>query len=104
MEKLDSEMNRFHSNKIVQSTDGLENGRMNSKRRQTLLRESNIYDILVNFESLSQSEKITHLNFHLLQIGTLTKDTLSPESNSVPDNANKANPSSVVVLVKHVGE
>ena len=79
MERLDSEMNRFHSNKIVQSTDGLENGRMNSKRRQTLLRESNIYDILVNFESLSQSEKLTHLNFHLLQIGTLTKDTLSPE-------------------------
>ena len=68
MEKLDSKMNRFHSNKILQSTDGLENGRMNSKRRQTLLRESNIYDILVNFESLSQSEKLTHLWMkHLVQ-------------------------------------
>ena len=39
MAKLDSEMNRFHSNKVVESTDGLENGRLNSKRRQTILRE-----------------------------------------------------------------
>ena len=26
MEKLDSEMNRFHSQKVVQATDGLEKG------------------------------------------------------------------------------
>ena len=71
MEKLDSKMNRFHSNKILQSTDGLENGRMNSKRRQTLLRESNIYDILVNFESLSQSEKLTPMGHDFFPFHTL---------------------------------
>ena len=37
MEKLDSEMNRFHSQKVVQATDGLEKGLINSKRRPTIL-------------------------------------------------------------------
>ena len=66
-------MNRFHSKKVVEATDGLEKGRLNSKRRKTILRENNIYEILTNFESLSQSEKIARLQFHLLEIGTLTK-------------------------------
>ena len=79
MAKLDSEMNRFHSNKVVESTDGLENGRLNSKRRQTILREKNIYDILVTYERYSSLEKIANLQFHLLKIGALTKDSLSPE-------------------------
>ena len=79
MDKLDSEMNRFHSNKVVQSTDGLEKGRLNGKRRKTILRESNIYEILTGFESLSQTQKLNSLQFHLLQIGTMTKETLSPE-------------------------
>ena len=78
MDKLDSEMNRFHSNKVVQSTDGLEKGRLNGKRRKTILRESNIYEILTGFESLSQTQKLNLLQFHLLQIGTMTKETLSP--------------------------
>ena len=46
MERLDTEMNRFHSVKVNQATDGLENDRMNSKRRETILRETNISDIL----------------------------------------------------------
>ena len=79
MERLDSEMNRFHSVKVNQATDGLENGRMNSKRRETILRETNIYDILTKYEALTQSEKIATLQYHLLEIGTLTKNTLSPE-------------------------
>ena len=73
-------MNRFHSKKVVEATDGLEKGRLNSKRRKTILRENNIYEILTNFESLSQSEKIARLQFHLLEIGTLTKKTLNFET------------------------
>ena len=57
----------------------MEKGRLNSKHRQTILRENNIFDILKKFESLAQSEKIASLQFHLLEIGTLTKKTLSPE-------------------------
>ena len=41
--------------------------------RETILRENNIFNILKKFESLTQSEKITSLQFHLLEIGTLTK-------------------------------
>ena len=66
-------MNRFHSQKLVEATDGLEKGRLHSKRRQTILRENNICDILKKFESLTQSEKIASLQYHLLEIGTLTK-------------------------------
>ena len=72
-------MNRFHSQKLIEATDGLEMGRLNSKRRQTILRKNNIFDILKKFESLTQPEKIAYLQFHLLEIGTLTKKTLSPE-------------------------
>ena len=36
---------------------------------------NNIFDILQKFESLTQSEKITSLQFHLLEIGTLTKNS-----------------------------
>ena len=43
------------------------------------MREKNIYDILVTYERYSSLEKIAHLQFHLLEIGTLTKDSLSPE-------------------------
>ena len=50
-------MNRFHSQKKVEATDGLKHGRLNSKRRQTILRENNIFDILKKFESLTQSDK-----------------------------------------------
>ena len=57
----------------------MEKGRLHSKRRQTILRENNIFDILKKFESLTQSEKIASLQYHLLEIGTLTKKTLSPE-------------------------
>ena len=79
MKKLDSEMNRFHSQKLVEETDGLEKGRLNSKRRQTILREKNIAQILTEFEGLTQAQKIDGLQFHLLEIGTLTKDNPSPE-------------------------
>ena len=57
----------------------MEKGRLNSKRRKTILRENNIFDILKKFESLTQSEKIASLQFHLLEIGTLSKKNLSPE-------------------------
>ena len=46
LNKLDSQMNRFHSLKKVEATDGLKNGRLNSKRRETIPRENNIFDIL----------------------------------------------------------
>ena len=68
---------RFHSQKLVEETDGLEKGRLNSKRRQTILREKNIAQILTEFEGLTQAQKIDGLQFHLLEIGTLTKDNLS---------------------------
>ena len=51
----------------------LKHGRLNSKRRKTILRENDIFDILKKFESLTQSEKFASLQFHLLEIGTLTK-------------------------------
>ena len=79
LNKLDSEMNRFHSQKLIEATDGLLKGRLNSKRRQTILRQNNIYEILKKFESLTQTEKIASLQFHLLEIGTLSKKHLSPE-------------------------
>ena len=37
-------MNRFHSQKLIEATDGLLKGRLNSKRRQTILRQNNIYE------------------------------------------------------------
>ena len=40
-------MNRFHSQKVIEATDGLEKGRLNSKRRQTILRENYIFGILM---------------------------------------------------------
>ena len=43
------------------------------------MREKNIAQILTDFESLTQAEKIGRLHFHLLEIGTMTRDTLSPE-------------------------
>ena len=58
LNKLDSQMNRFHSQKKVEATDGLKHGELNSKRRETILRENNIFDILKKFESLTQSEKM----------------------------------------------
>ena len=79
MERLDFQMNRFHSVKVNQATDGLENDRMNSKRRETILRETNIFDILTKYEALTQSEKIATLQYHLLEIGKLTKKSLSPK-------------------------
>jgi hypothetical protein len=69
-------MNRFHPQKVIGATDGLEKGRLNSKRRKTILRENNIFDILKKFDSLTQSEKIASLQFHLLEIGTLSKTNL----------------------------
>ena len=35
--------------------------------------------ILTKYEALSQSEKIANLQYHLLEIGTLSKNSLSPE-------------------------
>ena len=70
-------MNRFHSKKVVKATDGLEKGRLNSKRRQTILRENYIFGILKKFESLTQTEKNSSLQFYLLEIGTLTKKPLA---------------------------
>ena len=79
MDELDSEMNRFHSNRLVQSTDGLEEGRLHLKRRKTILRETDTLDILTKYEGLSQTTKIAHLQFHLLENGTLTNASLNPE-------------------------
>ena len=66
----------FDSQKLVEEKDGLEKGRLNSKRRQTILREKNIAQILTEFEGLTQAQKIGGLQFHLLEVGTLTKDNL----------------------------
>ena len=52
---------------------------MNSKRRKTISRQTDISDILTKYEALTQSEKIATLQYHLLEIGTLTKNSLSPE-------------------------
>ena len=51
-------MNRFHKLKKIEATDSLKHGRLNSKRRKTILRENDIFDILKKFVSLTQSEKI----------------------------------------------
>ena len=74
-----SAKNLFQFQKLLEETDGFEKGRLNTKRRQTLLREKNISQILTEFESLTQAQKIDRLQFHLLEIGTLTRDNLSPE-------------------------
>ena len=42
---------------IVEEIDGLERGRLNSKRRQNILREKNIARILTEFEGLTQAQK-----------------------------------------------
>ena len=46
--------------------------------RKTILRETDIYDILTMYEGLSQTTKIAHLQFHLLENGTLTNASLMP--------------------------
>ena len=47
--------------------------------RKTILRETDIYDILTMYEGLSQTTIIAHLQFNLLEIGTLNNASLSPE-------------------------
>ena len=47
----------FQFQKLVEETDGLEKGRLNTKRRQTLLREKNISQIFTEFESPTQAQK-----------------------------------------------
>ena len=42
---MDSELNRFHSQNVVEETDGLEKDRLNTKRKQ------NISQILTELES-----------------------------------------------------
>ena len=61
--KLDSQMNRFHSQKVVEATDGLEKGRLNSKRRKTILRENNIFDILKSLSRFPNQKKMPPYSF-----------------------------------------
>ena len=61
--KLDSQMNRFHSQKVVEATDGLEKGRLNSKRRKTILRKNNIFDILKSLSRFPNQKKMPPYSF-----------------------------------------
>ena len=72
-------MNRFHSKKLIEATDGLLKGRLNSKRRQTILRQNNIYEILKKFESLTQTEKLPPYSFIYWKSAPSVKKHLSPE-------------------------
>ena len=56
-------MNRFHSQKLIEATDGFEKGRLNSKHRQTILRKNNIFDILKKIESLTNLKKLPTYSF-----------------------------------------
>ena len=67
----------FQFQKLVEETGGLEKGRLNTKRRQTLLREKNISQILTEFEILTQAQKSTVYSSIFQK--QETKDNLSPE-------------------------
>ena len=53
--------------------------RIRPQHHNTILRETDIFDILTKYEGLSQTTKIAHLQFHLLENGTLTNASLNPE-------------------------
>ena len=56
-------MNRFHSQKLIEATDGLLKGRLNSKRRQTILRQNNIYEILKSLSPFLKLKKLPPYSF-----------------------------------------
>ena len=63
LESVNSFKVLFGQKTTQKATDGLKHGELNSKRRETILRENNIFDILKKFESLTQSEKMPPYSF-----------------------------------------
>ena len=78
LDKLDREINRFHSQKLVESFDALNFGRLRKKRRQTLLRQDNLFDLLVEFEGKSDERKVLDLKYRLLACGTVCSNKIDP--------------------------
>ena len=66
--RLDKEMHRFHSVKLIEAYDALNSGRLNKKRRRTLARESDLSGILSEFESLSESEQVENLEYLAVEL------------------------------------
>ena len=71
-------MNRFHSQKLVESFEALNKGRLRKIRRKTLARESDLNEILSKFEGLPEAKKIDTLKYHILSCGTVCSDKLDP--------------------------
>ena len=71
-------INRFHSQKLVESFDALNFGRLRKKRRKTLQRQDNLKDILVEFEEKSDERKVADLTYHLLACGIVCSDKIDP--------------------------
>ena len=70
-------MNRFHSQKKVEATDGLKHGELNSKRRETILRENNIFDILTSLSCLPNQKKLPPYSFICLKSALSVKKSQS---------------------------
>ena len=77
-EKVDREIKRFHSQKLIESFDALNFGRLRNKRRETIVRQDKLYDILVEFEGKSNERKVADLKYHLLSCGTVCSKHLDP--------------------------
>ena len=77
-EKVDREIKRFHSQKLIESFDALNFGRLRNKRRETIVRQDKLYDILVEFEGKSNERKVADLKYHLLSCGKVCSKHLDP--------------------------
>ena len=50
---------------------------MQKSRRETLLRQANLLQMLKDFEGLNESQKLENVHVHILNIGTYTSDKLN---------------------------
>ena len=76
--RLLQKMHAFHSKKLVQTFEATEMNRIRKKKRQTLSRESNLNQIIKDFDCKNMVEKVESLNYFLLDIGTYTSSKLDP--------------------------
>ena len=58
LKRLNKEMHSYHSQKLVESFEGLNHGRLRKIRRRTQVRQNSLYEILSDFESLPESQQI----------------------------------------------
>ena len=71
-------MHEYHSKKLIQTFEATTMNRIHKKKRKTLSRESNLSQIIKDFELKTASEKVASLHFFILEAGTYTSGKLDP--------------------------